>query len=605
MDAVTSMKITGLTFTDFRNHTKAEHYDFDDLSYITGHNGTGKTTMAHGIAYALYGVSYYGEQKIERLMNENAGGTEVQLDFTDQTGSTHTLIRRRQNDKTSLFLNSYPIRQADIDCMICDKDTFLSMFNPTYLTERLGEKGRELILKYLKPIPAETVISEIGAKGEYLRMLDLTRQSPENLMKGFRETIRETERQINILEGQIQSMQDMTENSEQKLTELYKQKQQTEERIHLLTEKQYAGIDLDDLAIQRDVLYGKLNGKTEIESAEAVELRAKLEQVKQEVRISQYAPMLTETQAEIKLLSNRYRALKKNCQELQPGSQCPTCLTRVTEENLPDMKNVIQNRLKEMSEKGNTLVGQEKEIELADKRSQEAFDKQQAEKIEKLTAQLRQLEQQESAEQGKAEIQQQIDRLDELQRFGNLNEQERLDIVTLHTELTGINAQIKVIEDRSDKQRLQSAQTQKEAFTEQQSKNRNLLSALSDYICKRTELATRELQMPNVSIRLYDVVRTTGEVVSAFRFTYKGRDYTTLSLSEKTLAGVEIAAMVRRITGIDCPICIDNTESIAAFNAVDMPSQTLLLRFVKGQPLSVQSKHFARMQPTEQLAKAS
>ena len=52
-------------------------------------------------------------------------------------------------------------------------------------------------------------------------------------------------------------------------------------------------------------------------------------------------------------------------------------------------------------------------------------------------------------------------------------------------------------------------------------------------------------------IQLYDVVRTTGEVVDVFRFTYKQRDYRTLSLSEKILAGIEVAAMMRRITGID------------------------------------------------------
>ena len=111
--------------------------------------------------------------------------------------------------------------------------------------------------------------------------------------------------------------------------------------------------------------------------------------------------------------------------------------------------------------------------------------------------------------------------------------------------------------------------------------------------------------MPNVTLHLYDVYRTTGEVKSVFKFDYKGREYNTLSLSEKTLAGMEISAMMRRITGIDCPICIDNTESIAAFNNVDMPSQTLLLRFVKGQPLSVQFKNKMQVMPVQELRKAS
>ena len=51
-----------------------------------GHNGTGKTTMAHGICYALYGVSYYGEQKIERLMNEKLPERRCSLTLPTKMG---------------------------------------------------------------------------------------------------------------------------------------------------------------------------------------------------------------------------------------------------------------------------------------------------------------------------------------------------------------------------------------------------------------------------------------------------------------------------------------------------------------------------------------
>ena len=49
MEQITAIKITGLTLNNFRNHTETTHFDFGDISYITGHNGTGKTTMAHGL----------------------------------------------------------------------------------------------------------------------------------------------------------------------------------------------------------------------------------------------------------------------------------------------------------------------------------------------------------------------------------------------------------------------------------------------------------------------------------------------------------------------------------------------------------------------------
>lgn len=71
MEKITFMKITNITFTDFRNHKESETYSFGDISYITGHNGTGKTTMAHGIAYALFGVTLIQLKMRSPLLHKN------------------------------------------------------------------------------------------------------------------------------------------------------------------------------------------------------------------------------------------------------------------------------------------------------------------------------------------------------------------------------------------------------------------------------------------------------------------------------------------------------------------------------------------------------
>ena len=63
MEQITAMKITALSFCAFRSHTEPEGYAFGDITYITGDNGAGKTTMAHGVAYALYGVSFFRSEE--------------------------------------------------------------------------------------------------------------------------------------------------------------------------------------------------------------------------------------------------------------------------------------------------------------------------------------------------------------------------------------------------------------------------------------------------------------------------------------------------------------------------------------------------------------
>lgn len=594
MEQITAMKIIGVTFTDFRNHKAPESYTFGDISYITGHNGTGKTTMAHGICYALYGVSYYGEQKIERLMNEKAAGTQVQLDFIDQNGKQHTLIRNRSGDRTALLLDSYTIRQTDIEHMFCDRDTFLSMFNPTYLTEHLEEKGRALILKHLQPVSADAVLEQMSENYRaYLEGIDLNASSPELQLKDYRKAIRQTEEQETFLQGHIASIEDAQATAENKLSELYADKSEIESKRKVLTDKQFAGIEVEDLAIQKDMLLKKLSDAPDRENPKMAQLRTKIEEIRHKPYVSKFTQSLAENAAEVKSLSERYTALTNRVKGLKPGTQCPTCLMRITEQNLPEVRSSMMAELKAVAEQGRERVAQGKELAEMDNKAKAVFEQFQADDLQKLSAELQELEAKSTAGSDNWKIRTALEEVEQLQKFGNLDEVEYAELNCLTAELTGINAQIQAVQDMTDEKKLKDAYIQQDIYKEQLFKYRNIISALSEFICKRTEMAVAGLQMPNVKIKLFDVVRTTGEVVNVFKFTYKGRDYTTLSLSEKTLAGIEITAMIRKITGIDCPVCVDNTESIAAFNSVSMPSQTLLLRFVKGQPLTVQSRNNA------------
>lgn len=608
MEQITAMKITGLTLTNFRNHKKSESYSFDDLTYISGHNGTGKTTMAHGICYALYGVSYYGEQKIERLMNEQAIGTQVQLDFIDQNGKTHTLIRKRNGDKTALILDTYTVRQTEIEKMFCDKDTFLSMFNPTYLTERLGEKGRALILRYLKAVPSETVIAEMSENfRSFLDGINMAHSSPEELLKGYRGMVRQTENQLTMLEGNIQSVKEAIQSAEQKLVVLYDEKRVATTKLKTLSDKQFDGIDLDNLEILKGILTEKLMKSPNSLDSAIAELKCKIQQIAQKPYVSKYAQAKAENKAKVNMLMERYRVLEKRIKGLKAGQQCPTCLTKITNENLSEIEKGMLDELNNVSKSGKVLLEQGHELDELDRKSEKVFEQFQRNDADKLRMELYELENQREAGANLTEIREQLEQIDEQLRLGNLSEDEAAELSALEADIIGIDAQIKTIVEISNEKRLEDIYIQQKSLNEQILQYRNILAALTEYISKRTELSVADIQMPNVKIKLCEVVRTTGELVSVFKFMYRGRDYTALSLSEKTLAGIEITAMIRKVTGIDCPICIDNTESIAAFNNVPMPSQTLLLRMVKGIPLTIQSRSSSKARPVQEqeLKKAS
>ena len=136
--------------------------------------------------------------------------------------------------------------------------------------------------------------------------------------------------------------------------------------------------------------------------------------------------------------------------------------------------------------------------------------------------------------------------------------------------------------------KVREAEAEMDALREQAGQLRQQLDALKAYIHKHAELQAAQLaeHLSRVSVQLHEVVKTTGELKPVFRLLYDGRPYPVLSTSEKIRAGLEIASLVNRLTGVDYPIFIDNAESITHF---DRPaaSQVFVARVTAGEPLAV------------------
>jgi len=90
-----------------------------------------------------------------------------------------------------------------------------------------------------------------------------------------------------------------------------------------------------------------------------------------------------------------------------------------------------------------------------------------------------------------------------------------------------------------------------------------------------------------VKIILYDAVKKTGEAKSVFKFSYDGKPYKFLSLSEKIKAGLEISELMKKLTDSDYPVFIDNGESVPVIDNVRPTGQVFIAQVVKGAPLNV------------------
>jgi len=119
---------------------------------------------------------------------------------------------------------------------------------------------------------------------------------------------------------------------------------------------------------------------------------------------------------------------------------------------------------------------------------------------------------------------------------------------------------------------------------------KRLISEATQYMAKRIELMLDGLKMNKTEIVLTEIVKTTGEIKDCFRFSYEGRDYKCLSLSEKVKAGLEVSTLIQRLSGRSYPIFVDNGESICSFGNIKFSGQLILTRVVRSQELQVTYK---------------
>lgn len=234
-----------------------------------------------------------------------------------------------------------------------------------------------------------------------------------------------------------------------------------------------------------------------------------------------------------------------------------------------------------------------------EQKAKQTFEQFKKDDTERLSAELDELRR--TVDDSPEIMQREIEEIDMLLSRGLLSDEEFSELESEERSLAGLEAQIKKLREYSVDSQISALNEQAAAFENDKRRYTEILASLEEYVSKRTELLAEELKMPNVSITLFEPVKTTGELKSVFRFAYKGRNYAALSLSGRTVAGLEICALMRRLTGLNFPVFIDNTESVAHFDMSSLTCQTVFLRMVKNAPLSVKSMN----QATEPLKKAS
>ena len=330
------------------------------------------------------------------------------------------------------------------------------------------------------------------------------------------------------------------------------------------------------------------SGTAEID-AEILALNQKLAQRRAEQYQSRYTQAMADTNAKVQALARQYQRENQILKAFVPGISCPACRRPVTKQNLSEVRDALQKVIDAIVADGREQRTQLEQLQQLDAKTQAAFDQFQADDIIKMQDELNTLAKQRdklTADRQTDDLREQIQQLSASLEYGNLSQQEYDRLLACREEIRQCAAELAAAK-KAVGQELPDFDSQ---ITQVQQEVKNLKVLISNVVIharKRAELTFEALKMNRVAISLYDVMKTTGEQKAAFKFTYNGRRYDRLSLSEKIRAGMEVSELVKRLTGRNYPVFVDNMESVDDLANVRPTGQIIMAKCVHGAGLSV------------------
>ena len=597
MKKIEQFQITSLMLSGFKSYEEPTELVFGNPTVITGGNGRGKSSIADAIAFAVTGCPFFGERGIDRLHNENNPDVAIRMCFVDETGTLHELNRTRRKNRMTITYDGYEIRQLDLADLFGERDVFLSILNPLYFIEELGEDGKKLLERYLPTIPHETVLSQLSEPvREHLK--NETILSPEGSLKRCREEIRGLEERITYLRGQKDLAASQGESHEQAEQELTLQADTLREEIAELEQRQFSSMDVSAMQERLVELSGRYEEAARDERADTSKLREQLQLLREKIARrevekyqSKFTEALAEASARVKDLGVRYQRENAAYKAFHAGMECPACHRSVTEQSLPEVQAALKKVLSELYAAGSEQRAQLIELQEMDKKAADTFARFKEDDLGKWAAEAAEMEQRcaSLAEQASAETERlraEIQTLTADLEYGNLSQSEYDHLGTCREELRQSEAKIAALQTMTAAQLPDFDREIAQANANIAEIKRKMANVIA-YISKRAELTFSQLKMNRVEISLYDVVKSTGEVKDTFKFQYGGRRYDRLSLSEKIRAGMEVSELMKRLTGRNYPVFVDNMESVDDLANVRPTGQIIMAKCVSGAALQV------------------
>lgn len=541
------MYIETICISGFKSYKETTIYNFSDFSEIEGKNAQGKTSIAEAIVWGLYGCDLSGDTKSDsKLKNIESEDMYIVIDF-NYNGQSNRIIRKKTKSLT-LKLNGEKISEGELSKHLPNKDLFLAIFNPKYFLNYNISKQRKLLLEMLPKIKPSNIFKKFNS--EDINYILEKFKSPNDALNHYLSLIKNKKQLISDKEAEITIFHNLIIEQSKSI-----------EKVDIFTE------DDEKLLNELQVLFSN-NGKN-AESLPTMELKMKIKNLNTEINlegskeffgsnegyIKDLNISLAELVGESNSLENMYRRL------LSCDSICPTCGQTINQEHRNKELNELAKKLASIDAEQQAFNSSINLLKKIDSDNKKAFYLAQNRKIAKLKDERNYIEQK-IAEINKANmaIEKSIneDSTVLLEKIHKLKEKQSVYIqyqTTVKNQRDNIISYKLKITDR--KSSIENITNEILSLELEYQKLKEYNSLYVQYI---GEILSSWLN--RVSINLFNVVQTTGEIKDTFEVKFDNKPLRLVSNSEYTKAGLEISDMFNQSLNIAIPIFVDDAESI-------------------------------------------
>lgn len=483
---------------------------------ISGRNGAGKSSIASMIPFVLFGKVSGSLNRYENGLTKHEGlihGAEII--FEDGTTFRRELHESGRNSVTKLFINGEVVKKNQFDAQVMSMTAGGGelVMNPFAFCEMSAKDQRAFLLKKFSSVSERDL-------PEYAQLADVLRgRSPATFIAECRERLRRLHADLKTIPARLEEInrQGTSETSTDE-AELAAEIERLNEELKQIRQPQ-KDTAREELMDARDAV-NLLN--CSIKSKE-LELR-------------------TATERREELLKQYY-----DLQNAKPGI-CPMCGQTIPKDVFMQKRDA---QLKKIVFEGKQIAAQIVELKrtLSTKRAK-------LEEKQKLAAELvaavKQAEKKYSANFSRfSEIQEQLGELKQQQAALKRESANRERIIELKSREKELNCIIAELEG-----------------------NIACAEKLQIDLMTATE-AEINRQFKEVKFKLFDYLKTTGEIKPTCEATLHGVPYSSLSKGEQLRAALDVFAALQKIFNVKLPLIVDNAESYSALTLASLPDNQI------------------------------